>query len=193
MHANFLDRHAMVSLALAGRPNLVPSSMEYDRTGKSYTIDTLRQFKSLFPAEVEVFFLIGLDAFMDIRSWKDYLLLPDLANFILFTRQGYSLDALKNRLPAAFVEKLTFLADSPQEGTYEENRIFILDDFSCDISSTAVRERIQAGQPVPDWLPATVEEYIQKTGIYLRANCTTKGRTGSPNRPHFIPRQKGRF
>ena len=56
-HANFLDRHAMVALALKGDSRLIPSSVEFDREGKSYSIDTVQQLKQLSGGNTEIFFL----------------------------------------------------------------------------------------------------------------------------------------
>ena len=165
-HASFLDRHAMVALALALRPRMIPSSVEYGRAGKSYSIDTVRQIKQSADRSAKIFFLIGIDAFLDITSWKDYMLFPELCSFIVFARSGSPEKELMDRLPESFLDEI--LPVSLEDGFQEQvgNKVYLFKRFSHKVSSTEIRNQVRRGSPISEWVPATVEEYIHKTGLY---------------------------
>ena len=165
--ANILDRHAMVALALSGNPKLVPSSLEYDRDGKSYSIDTVRRLLELAGCSSRLFFLIGLDAFLDLPTWKDYECFPELCSFLVFGRPAYDESDLARRLPEPF--RLKVLDTQAQEvlAASSENGFFVLRDFSNSVSSTEIRERVRAGQSISDFVPPAVGEYIFKTRLYF--------------------------
>jgi nicotinate-nucleotide adenylyltransferase len=165
--ANFLDRHAMVALGLSGSPKLIPSSLEYDRTGKSYSIDTVRHFKESTGPSSQVFFMIGMDAFLELSTWKDYRRFPELCSFLVFGRPGYDQDELAHTLPENFDAAGLGWKTQQELGVTSEKGILVLTDFSNPISSTEIRERVRTGQPIRDWVPAQVEEYISKTRLYL--------------------------
>jgi nicotinate-nucleotide adenylyltransferase len=166
-HANFLDRHAMVALALAGQPKLIPSSLEYDRVGKSYSIDTVLQFKQMAGPASQIFFLIGMDAFLDLSSWKDYERFPELCSFLVFARPGYDENAVAGWLPEEFrLRRLD--PHQPQSPMLADGKgFFVLRDFASPISATELRARIRNRQPIGVWVSPRVEEYISKTGLYL--------------------------
>ena len=73
--------------ALRGDSRLIPSSVEFDREGKSYSIDTVLQLKHL-SAAMQDLFLIGLDAFIELPTWKEYHRFSELCSFIVFGRPG---------------------------------------------------------------------------------------------------------
>ncbi len=164
--ANFLDRHAMVALALARRSQMIPSSREYSRPGKSYSIDTVREFMESFGQMAKVFFLIGIDAFLEISSWKDYNLFPQLCTFIIFARPGFDEKQLESRLPKPFLDSLFPLERESDYLEVPRNTLYLLRQFSNSISSTEIRKHIHLGKPISGWVPETVEEFIHKTKLY---------------------------
>lgn len=164
--ANFLDRHAMVALALADKPKFIPSSLEYDRAGKSYSIDTVRRLRQLAGKSGSLFFLIGLDAFLDIPSWKDYQQFPDLCSFLIFTRPGYDDQELVSKLPDLFqLKSCSIDLEQKFKGKLGSSIIFVK-GFSNQISSTEIRERIRQGKSVSGWVPEGVLGYLKKTKLY---------------------------
>ena len=84
----FTHRLAMVRLAIADFPGFTASGVEERRSGPSYSVDTLRQIRNKRAARTKIFFLIGLDAFVDLPSWKDFRLLPQLAELVVVKRPG---------------------------------------------------------------------------------------------------------
>jgi nicotinate-nucleotide adenylyltransferase len=168
--ANFLDRHAMVALALSGRNEFVPCSLEYERLGQSYSIDTLRHFREIMPPKASLFFLIGMDAFLEIATWKENDHLLDLSHFLVFSRPGSSTDQLKERLPKEWLSRIEAengLDDAPESGPH---RVFCLTGLEEPISATQIREQLQMGQTIESLVPTTVADYIGKVNLYRRGS-----------------------
>lgn len=164
--ANFLDRHAMVALALKGDSRLIPSSVEFDREGKSYSIDTVLQLKQLSGGNAEIFFLIGLDAFIELPTWKEYHRFPELCSFIVFGRPGYP-ENLTRDLPETLRPKPIGSGEETTMLTEADRGIFLLKDFVNPLSSSDIRRAIQAGRSIRGYVPPDVEEYILKTKLYV--------------------------
>ena len=167
--ASYPDRHAMVSLAVMNQSKLIPSSLEFDRNGKSYSIDTIQQLKKLSGKPSEVFFIMGLDSFFDITSWKDFNLLPQLCRFLIFSRPGSHKNQLKLKIPQNFLNDIYVIGDE-NESVFQMNQRFLLyQKFSNSLSSTDIRKRIGEGKDVSAELPPAVNEYITKNCLYRSA------------------------
>ena len=114
----FRHRLAMVRLAAKGSPLLDVMDLEGHRKGLSYSIETLHEIHRMFPSEIDLFFLIGMDAFLEIKTWKDYRNLFDYAHFVVIRRPGTQTNALDRfilSLDAGFRESgdgLAFVSDS---------------------------------------------------------------------------------
>ena len=144
-------RYQMTVLAAMTNPFFEVSRVELDREGPSYTVDTIKHFRSLDP-DCEFFFITGTDAILEIRTWERYGELLDLCRFIAATRPGYGSGAL-----AGLEAEL---------GSERMSRVHALEVPALDISSSDIRERIRTGQPVKYLLPETVENYISKYRLY---------------------------
>jgi nicotinate-nucleotide adenylyltransferase len=171
---SFAHRLKMVRLAVAGQPRLKASDAEIKRRGKSYSIQTVRSFHRAFPPGVELFFILGLDAFLEISTWKDYRQLFELCHFIVLDRQGFS----RRRLP-----EFLFREISPEFVPYpREHRFLHPAGYSVHwapitrmaISSTFVRGLRRQGKSVAYLLPEAVEEYILKKRLYGNQEKTAK-------------------
>ena len=88
------DRYEMVKLAIGSDPLLAISDVELRRSGKSYSIDTVRQLQQEYGPQTQLYFLIGLDAFLDFTSWHEPATLLTLCSFIIISRPGLSFQAL---------------------------------------------------------------------------------------------------
>jgi nicotinate-nucleotide adenylyltransferase len=137
------DRYLMTVIATASNPRFSVSRVDIDRSGPTYTADTLADLADRFPDD-DLFFITGADALSQIVSWKRVDELFKRAHFIGVTRPGFHLDA--HHLPAASVS----LIEVP----------------AMAISSTACRDRVCAGQPVWYLVPDGVVQYISKRGLY---------------------------
>jgi nicotinate-nucleotide adenylyltransferase len=136
-------RYLMTVIATASNPRFTVSRVDIDRTGPTYTIDTLRDLKALRP-DAELFFITGADAIAQILSWRDHDELWDLAHFVAVSRPGHVLNT--DGLPSDDVSQLEIPA--------------------LAISSTDCRDRVSRGHPVWYLVPDGVVQYIAKHHLY---------------------------
>lgn len=165
------DRYEMVRLAIASDASLAISDVEIRRPGKSYSIDTIRLLRQEYGAQTELFFLIGLDAFLDFPSWRDPLTLLELCPFVVLSRPGLSFRSLSTiaLLPPIPDHSLTDLDTgriSHLEVSLREQRLTCLQLPPCAISASDIRSRVRRGLPVANLLPPLVESYILQHHLY---------------------------
>ena len=143
------DRLAMLRLALAGEPRFAALSIEFDRPGKSYTVDTVRALQALHPGDGFVF-IIGADTLPELHTWHQPLELLSLVRIVTLARPGFVPDAVALQLPPPWPARL--LAD-------------LRTGDPLDVSSRDVRAKIAAGQPL-SLVPEPVQRYIQEHNLY---------------------------
>jgi nicotinate-nucleotide adenylyltransferase len=143
----------MVKLAAADNVYFEVSELEIHREGLSYTVDTIKSLQSLYPHS-PIFFIMGADALLLIKSWKNYQQIASLCNFIAVTRPGFNIDEADKSstdLPVAFWAKVIHL-EIP----------------AIDISSSLIRQRIAEKKPIKYLLPDAVESYIYANNLYTK-------------------------
>ena len=164
----FFHRYSMVTLACAGDQKFIPSLLEAPSPGKkpSYSIDTVRRVRRSLGRNNHLFFLIGVDAFLDVPHWKDYPLLLDMVDFIIVSRPGFDANEIRTVAPATLL-----LPDREQARPgmirLRHSTLHILDGVDVPVASHDIRKAIAAGQPVTGLVPPLVEEYILKEDLYL--------------------------
>ena len=145
------QRFEMTVLAVQSNPFFQALSLEVERRGPSYAIETVREIALLNPG-VQVYFITGADAVSEILTWKNTEELLSICCFIAATRPGYRLEDMwekLDRLPIGL-----------------KNNIFCMEVPALAISSSDIRQRLREGRPVKYLLPELVEEYIAKNNIY---------------------------
>lgn len=142
------QRFLMTVLATAEHPRFTVSRLEIDRPGPSYTVDTLRALKQLYPRAV-LHLVMGADMALDFPSWREPEAIMTLARVVAVTRPGVSLPGLRRRL-----------AQPAMAG------IELIEAPGLAISSTALRERARAGFSLRYLTPDPVAAYIDKEGLY---------------------------
>jgi len=147
------DRYMMTVLATAECPYFNVSRIEIEREGRSYTIDTLRELRSLKEYEdTEFYFITGLDAVIDIMTWKNPHEIASMCKFVAVSRYGYA---------PKRVEEL------PQD---LRDAIIPLEIPLLAISSTQLRERVSRSASIRFLVPPSVESYIRKKSLYKDLN-----------------------
>jgi len=144
--AGYEDRYRMVELACAGEPLFVPSRLE-EGTERSYSITTIGRVRSMQQASDALYFIIGTDAFAEIRSWYRWEDVVQSVDFIVVTRPGHEYSA-----PSG-------------------SRVHRLDTVALPVSSSEIRRRLAAGQAPPE-LPTRVLAYIREHGLYGAASIS---------------------
>ncbi|MGH3736519.1 MAG: nicotinate-nucleotide adenylyltransferase [Micromonosporaceae bacterium] len=144
------DRYLMTVIATASNPRFHVSRVDIERRGPTYTVDTLRDLREQFGADVEFYFITGADALEKILSWKDVDVAFALAHFVGVTRPGYELS--DTHLP--------------------EDTVSLVDVPAMAISSSACRDRVAGGKPVWYLVPDGVVQYIAKRHLYRNGPVT---------------------
>ncbi len=161
----FHHRLAMVKLAIQDKSGFEVSDLEIRRQGKSYSVDTLQILKRDDP-QGELFFIIGLDSYRDIASWKEFSRIFTLSQLVVTTRPGVEVSDPMAPLPVAMHKDFCYDETSQNIHHKSGNSVFFLSKTRLDISSTDIRKRLQQRQPVNHLIPATVSAYIEKHKLY---------------------------
>ncbi|GLZ00894.1 nicotinate-nucleotide adenylyltransferase [Actinoplanes sp. NBRC 103695] len=145
------DRYLMTVIATASNPQFQVSRADIDRSGPTYTVDTLRDLRAVYGPEAELFFITGADALARILSWKDALEVFSLAHFVGVTRPGFELT--DKHLPPG--------------------KVTLVEVPAMAISSSDCRNRVRSGKPVWYLVPDGVVQYIAKRGLYRDSGNVT--------------------
>lgn len=147
------DRMAMTLLACQDNPLFTVSDLELKRGGVSYTYDTLRQLYRRWHRIYDLYFIIGADSAEQLPGWHKIRQAMQLATFAAAARPGFAphKERVSARLHKAGLHKLVWV-DTPE----------------LDVSSTEIRQRLQAGQGITDMVPKAVAEYIEQRDLYRR-------------------------
>ena len=153
--ATVYQRFALVSLAVADRPGDRVSDIELLREGPSYTADTLRSLHAEGWRASQLFFILGTDAFAEIAAWHGYPSFLDLSHFVVIARPGTTIEMAIARAPELRARMCKAEAGGDgarRSGAIEEGppRIFLVEANTRDVSSTEIRDRLAATQPIDD-------------------------------------------
>lgn len=160
--ANY-HRYAMVSLALRHEESFLASTLELERSAPSYTIDTLRQWKSLHPQD-EFCFLAGGDSLVQIHCWKDYGRLLTDYSFVFVGRRGVEID-LEGLPIEPHLKHRIQVCDTAQPQLEPGQSYLIKSRLPLPASSTDIRASLEKGQ-APDFLDPVVLAYVRKHHLY---------------------------
>ena len=165
-------RYAMVKLAIESDPTFAVSDVELQTATKSYSIDTVRTLLAQVGPSAELFFIIGLDSFLEFHTWRKASDLLRLCPFVVVSRAGAGFASLADvpLLPPLDREALESLNAGRQErldipipgGTV----LILLRLPPCPISASDIRLRVKSGQRLTPLLPASVESYIIRFKLF---------------------------
>lgn len=142
-------RYSMVEKAIASYDGFEISDYEIQKSGYSYTYETIEKFKT---DDCELFFITGADCLMDIEKWKFPERILELCTFVVFARGGYN--NIKSLEQKKYIEK-----------KYNTN-IKFLDIIDLEISSSMIRKRIKDNKRVDFFMPKDVLDFIKEKGLY---------------------------
>jgi nicotinate-nucleotide adenylyltransferase len=152
---NAEKRYLMTVIATASNPRFQVSRLELDRTGLSYTVDTMRELRKIHGPRSEFFFIGGTDTIMELGDWKEPEALLELCVFIAVERPGFEADKVRKSLSASERKRFT-----------SNPRIVSMKMQGMDISSTEVRQRVRDGRSIRYMVPWEVVGFIEKNGLY---------------------------
>lgn len=164
-NASAADRLEMLQRAVSGLTGLVANSVELNRDQVSYTVDTLVEMRRQLKPDVLVL-VLGMDAFNSIPGWHEWRRLFSLCHFFVVARNGeaVSIDAAS---ALALETRRVHSADAMY--TFDAGKIWIVENFRVDLSSTKVREAIRQQQDLTELLDTKVIEYINHNKLYRAA------------------------
>ena len=165
-------RLEMVRLAIAPFPDFQVSDIEIRRPAKSYTIDTVRELHTIHPPGTRFTFIIGLDAFKELASWREPEHLLKLCDFAVVSRPGYLFKSLEN-MPILGIEDAEPL-ERLDTGMVEMQKVRLKSGTSlwglpippCNVSAQDIRKRLKHRQNLENLLPAGVESYILQHNLF---------------------------
>ena len=144
------QRVEMVRRAIADNPHFKLCTIEAERPGPSYTVDTLTMLREQLGSEVGLFFILGRDTLAELLSWKEPKKLVQTCRLVVAPRLGSKdLQHLETEIPGLL------------------DKIIQLDMPVIGISSSGIRQRIAQGLPIRYLVPACVEKYITEQKIYF--------------------------
>jgi len=168
------DRLEMINLAVSAGGELAVSDVELKRSGPSYTIDTVNHFKKTLPEKARIYLIMGVDAFLEIDTWKSYNQLLEQIPLIVITRpnsiSGHpdaDRQTLDNELKTRISKSYIF---SDLKSCYEQDGkqpIHFFKVTTLDISSTEIRELVRKGKSIIYLVPQKVAEFIERKGLYI--------------------------
>jgi len=168
------ERYEMARIATSNMPGFLASDVELKRSGPSYTIDTILYFKSVLPKGTELYFILGLDAFLEIDTWKSYMDLFPLIPFIILTRPdaGHKDPDVRQQKIEDFIKsKISsgYKYDSAQSGFIhlKLEPVFLFNVTPLEISSSAIRSLIKKKRSIHFLVPDEVIDFIKTKGLYL--------------------------
>jgi nicotinate-nucleotide adenylyltransferase len=171
--ASYADRYAMTSIACADHPKFVPSLAESgpDHSGREtfYSVDTVRHYKQrAHGTNTHFYFLTGADSFLGIPNWKDYETLLGLCDFIVASRPGFNVNALRLVIPPELFARrgAPHAPLDPRAIPLRRTVVYVLDTVSSHVSATDVRHRLDRNHSIHGLVPPRVEEYIKKKALY---------------------------
>ncbi|MBW2618006.1 MAG: nicotinate-nucleotide adenylyltransferase [Deltaproteobacteria bacterium] len=161
---DFNDRMAMCQLAVEENPHFTVSDLEQHRQGKSFSIDTIKDFRE-DSSEDELHFILGMDAFLSIPTWEGFQELFALTHFIVMTRPGYPRGDVEEILEAVSPD----FRHDPRQARYLHPAgcfVHFWETTLLDISSTRIRQYIRESKSISYLVPLQVEKYIYRHGLY---------------------------
>ncbi len=151
------QRLEMVRLAIAGHDAFVVDPIELERSGISYTVDTLAALNELFPDD-ELYLMMGSDSLGSFDQWREPARIVDLAIPLVVARPGATVD-------------LTPLQKHASPQRWLQIQRAAVTNRLIDLSSSDIRNRVATGRSIRYMLPRAVEMYIQSNSIYRHENA----------------------
>jgi nicotinate-nucleotide adenylyltransferase len=147
-------RLAMLRLAVPGMPGIEVSTIEMERPGPSYTVDTIAALRERYGGDDEIYFIIGWDSLAQFPEWRESERILDMCVLIAVPRPGRAqpdVTALEAALPGI------------------SGRLVFLDGPRVDVSASEVREKVASGKSIERLVPGPVADYIKVHGLYTQS------------------------
>lgn len=166
------DRYEMLLQAVRSNPAFAVSDAELQRSGRSYTIDTVEQFRARLPVDSRCWLVMGMDAFAEIETWKSYQELFERIEVIVISRpadggQEDFTSVLSGTISDRISRRYRFEPENRRFVHPEKHAIYPFAVTPIDVSASRIRSLSQAGASIKYLVPESVEDYIHEKRLYL--------------------------
>ena len=161
---SFSHRLTMVTLAIRDNPFFSVSAIEGERSGKSYSIETIRAFRDRYPDD-QLYFIMGSDSFAEIGMWYEYPAIFANASLIVVGRPGAT-GLLTASLPVAIADQFCYDTAANRLTHCSGTTVSYFDGVPLAISSSSIRELLRCGRSVRYLVPDSVEHYLKDHALY---------------------------
>lgn len=165
--ATAAHRMAMVRRAIRGNPYFRVSTLEIERRGRSYSVDTLRTLHARMPG-AHFAFIMGMDAFGDIGTWKEYQTIFTLCDVVVTSRPACAESSLLAALPVAVRAEFCYRPTTKRLEHRTGNQVIFQRISDLDISASAIRHRLRNRLSIRYLVPIAIERYIAQHRLYAR-------------------------
>ncbi len=164
---DYSQRYAMTALVCAGEPCFVPCTIEAPTADGSphYSIKTVRAVRRKLRRHDRLFFVVGADAFLDLPQWREFRRLLDSVEFIVVSRPGCDVNALR-QVPPRDMLPARRLPETDGTLRLRHGAVHLLQDVNSAMASRDIRQAVRARRSISGLVPKLVEEYILKEGLY---------------------------
>lgn len=167
-------RFQMVKIATASNEFFEVLDIECSRTGKSYIVETLEELQGRYP-HAGLYFLLGIDAFLDIPNWCRPDQVTSMVDFVILARPGHLFGDLQT---SPYLQADTAASALMDSGTADHAKVdmksgkkaVLMRCMPLAISSTDIRNRLQTGRSTKYLLPEQVESFIISNSLYGALN-----------------------
>lgn len=165
-HESPYHRFALAALAIDRRDGYRVSDLELRRPGPSYTVDTLRHLHGCGWKALQIFFILGSDAFAEIATWHEFPAVLDAAHFVVIARPGTTVDAAVARAPGVAGRFRVLDRLGQPGGESAGTGVFLVEAHTRDVSSTTIRQRLANQESIDDLVPPAVARHIVTHRLY---------------------------
>lgn len=165
-------RYEMVRRAVTGNRHFEVSDLEVRRRGRSYTVDTIKILSNKFRGS-ELYFILGIDAFLDLPGWKQPDILVRHASLVVISRPGYTFSGLVSSPYLREASRRTLRAlDKGKINEYsfplsENKKVYLCNVTGLNISASQIRNLVTSGKKIKYLLPDSVKSYIISNNLYI--------------------------
>jgi nicotinate-nucleotide adenylyltransferase len=156
-------RLQMVRLATKGNRHFMVSDVEVRRSGSSFTVDTLRYFRSTMRAQPELFLIMGDDQFAELDTWKKADEIVRLCSLIVHTRLS---EKPELELPFAILNRFGYISADNSYVHPSGNTLNFISTTFLPISATFIRRKLALGESIRYLVPTEVGDYIERHGPF---------------------------
>lgn len=164
MQASCAQRVQMLKLGLSSYPQFQIDLREIERDTPSYMVETLESFRNTWGSEVSITILLGMDAFIQLPSWHRWEAIFALSHVLVLQRPHFETSMVSPTLQTQILGRIT--QDKEDLFTHSCGKIMYYFGGKFDISSSFLRQQIQAGNDISAYVTENVDSYIKEQGLY---------------------------